>query len=160
MAYTLNGIGTTFYGQRDFRADGTFITTEWLVLVYFPLIPFRSLRVRYQGPGKHRWYLGFGSSDNYAIYEKRFPPHWKQVLYTYGYVALLAVWAYLTGFAAVSLFPHALYTALGVTLVFVACIIPVPTPWILRHIAQRRLHLPAKQNAGFIVSSDGETKRV
>jgi hypothetical protein len=75
MAYTLNGIGTTFYGQRDFRADGTFITTEWLVLVYIPFIPFRSLRVRYQGPGKHRWHLGFGSSDNYAIYEKCFPPH-------------------------------------------------------------------------------------
>jgi hypothetical protein len=160
MAYTLNGIGTTFYGQRDFRADGTFITTEWLVLVYVPLIPFRSLRVRYQGPGEHRWYLGFGSSDSYAICEKRFPPHWKQVLYTYDYVALLVAWAYWAGFTAVSLFPHALDTAFSVTLVFVACIIPVPVPWILRYYAQRKLHLPAHRKSGFVVSPDGKTRHV
>lgn len=138
MAYTLNGIGTTFYGQRDFREDCTYITTEWLAVFYFPIIPLRSLRVRYQGPGEHRWYLGFGSSDSYAVYEKRFP-HWKQVLYTYSYVALLAAWAYLAGSTGVSLFPHALDTAFGVTLVFVACIIPVPTPWVLRYYAQRKL---------------------
>ena len=52
MPYTLNGIGTIFYGKRDFRADGTYITTEWITVVYFPLIPFRSLRVRFVGPGE------------------------------------------------------------------------------------------------------------
>ena len=60
MAYTLNGIGTTFYGQRDFQPDGSYLTTEWLVFLYVPLIPIRSLRVVYRGPGEPRWHLGFG----------------------------------------------------------------------------------------------------
>jgi hypothetical protein len=69
MAFSFNGIGTSFYGQRDFRPDGTYTTTEWFVFLAIPVIPLRSLRVRYQGPGKHRWYLGFGSSESYAVYE-------------------------------------------------------------------------------------------
>ena len=140
MAYTFNGMGTTFYGQRDFRVDGTHITTEWLVCFYVPLIPLRSLRVRYQGPGEHRWHLGFGSSENYAVYEKRFPPHWRQVLCTYGYVALLVAWVYWVGFNVAVVFPNALDNALSVALVFIACIIPVPTPWILRHYAEKRAY--------------------
>lgn len=54
--FTLNGFGTTFYGKRDFRADGSYITTEWIVLAYLPLIPIRSLRVSYRGPGERRSY--------------------------------------------------------------------------------------------------------
>ncbi len=49
MPSTLNGIGTKFYGQRDFSPDGSYITTEWFVFIYIPLIPLKSLRVRYQG---------------------------------------------------------------------------------------------------------------
>ncbi len=144
MAYTLNGIGTTFYGQRDFLADGTHITTEWLVFLYVPLIPLRSLRVRYQGVGEHRWYLGLGSSENYAVYEKRFPPIWKQVFYTYGYVALLAGWLYLVVSSAFSLVPlNTLNNTFGIWLFFfllpIVCLIPVPTPWILRYYARRKL---------------------
>jgi len=51
MAYSFNGIGTTFYGQRDFRADGSYVTTEWIVFCCIPIAPLRSLRVKYQGPG-------------------------------------------------------------------------------------------------------------
>ena len=91
MAFSFNGIGTAFYGQRDFRSDRTYLTTEWFVLIGIPIIPLRSLRVRYQGPCEHHWYLGFGSSDRYLVYEKHIP-HWKQVLCTYGYVALLVGW--------------------------------------------------------------------
>ena len=138
MAYNLNGFGTAFYGKRDFRVDGTFITTEWLMLMYIPIIPIRSFRVRYQGPGEHRWYLGLGSSDKYAVYEKRFP-HLKQVLYIYGYMTLLAAWAYLADSTVVSLFPHAHDTTFRTTLFFAACIIPIPTPWILRYYAKQKL---------------------
>lgn len=136
MPYTLNGIGTTFYGQRDFRADGSYITTEWFAVLYLPIVPLHSLRVRYQGPGEQRWYLGFGSSESYAVYEKHFP-NWKQVICTYGYIAFLAAWAYLVGSAVLSVFPHVFDTAWSVTLVFIACIIPVPTPWVLRYCSQR-----------------------
>ena len=45
MAFTYNGIGKMLYGQRDFLADGSFITTEWFVVLFVPVIPLRSLRV-------------------------------------------------------------------------------------------------------------------
>lgn len=47
MPYAFNGIGTTFYGKRDFHADGSFLTTEWVCLLYLPIFPLQSLRVRY-----------------------------------------------------------------------------------------------------------------
>jgi len=130
LTFNLQGIGTTLYGQRDFRADGTYLTTMWLVFFFVPLIPVRSLRVRYQGPG--------AQGGNYAVVEERFP-QWKQVLYTYAYVAFLAGWPYLAGSTAFSFSPDALDTVLGVTLLFIVCIMPVPAPWILRCAATRRL---------------------
>lgn len=138
MAYTFNGIGTTFYGQRDFHSNGSFLTTEWVVFFHVPLIPFRSLRVRYQGPAERRFPIGFGSADSYAVYQKTVP-NWKQVLCTYGYVASMIAWVYFIGSTAVSLSPRALDTVFSVSLVFIACIMPVPTPWILRYYAQRKL---------------------
>ena len=90
MAFSFNGIGTSFYGQRNFRSDGTYVTTEWFVLLAIPVIPLRSLRVRYQGLGEHLWHLSFGSSENYAVYEKTFPDR-KQVVCTYGYVGSWSV---------------------------------------------------------------------
>jgi hypothetical protein len=137
---SVNGFGTTYYGMRDFRADGSYITTEWIVLAYFPVIPIRSLRVAYRGPGEQRWYLGFVSSkDKFAVFEKRFPPNWKQVLCTYSYLALWVGWIYFTFRSSVLMFPHSLETAPGVTVIFIVCILPVPVPWILRRFAQKRV---------------------
>jgi hypothetical protein len=136
MAYTLNGIGTTFYGQRDFRADGTYVTTEWIAFLYFPILPLRSLRVRYVGPGDPPTF-GFGSSESYSVYEKRFP-NWKQVLFTYGYVGFMIAWIDFICTTATSIFPHALDTVFGVTMILIGCIIPVPTPWIVRYYAMRK----------------------
>lgn len=144
MAFTLNGIGTTFFGQRDFRADGSFITTEWVALLYIPLIPLRSLRVRYQGPNEPRFSFGIGSSDSYAVYEKTIP-NWKQVFYTYGYVAFMVAWVIFIYSTVVSLLPRAFSTALGMWLVFMVCLMPVPTPWILRYYAQRKLRTEQDQ---------------
>jgi hypothetical protein len=45
MPFTVNGIGTTYYGRRDIGPDGSYVTTEWLVFVYVPVIPIRSYRV-------------------------------------------------------------------------------------------------------------------
>jgi 4-amino-4-deoxy-L-arabinose transferase-like glycosyltransferase len=158
MAQTLNGIGTTFYGERDFRADGTHLTTEWLVFLYIPLIPIRSLRARNEGPAKHRSYF-MGSASSYTVYEKHFP-HWKQVIYTYGYVALLAAWGYFLIRLAFWLDAKNFATGLGLTLVFLTWLIPVPTPWLLRHFAKKKLRFSSKHRASFIAGSDGDIKPV
>src|SRR6185295_6776026 len=136
MPFSFNGIGTTYYGKRDFRADGSYVTTEWFVFACLPIIPIRSVRVRHQGTGEQHWYLGIGSSERYAVYEQT-SPHRKQVFYTYGYVALLLGWAFLVGYIALSLSPDA-FESPNIWMVFIACIIPVPTPWILRQYAQKK----------------------
>jgi hypothetical protein len=74
MPYSLNGCGTRFYGQRDHGADGSYVTTEWITLVFVPLIPIRSFRVLPVGKGTN--YV-IHSSQNYQT--MRVPLHWPQV---------------------------------------------------------------------------------
>ena len=79
MLGSINGVGRTLYGRRDFDADGSYITTRWLIFVFFPISPAESLRVINHG---------FGS---YEVLEE-LPVCWPQVLLTYAYVyALLPV---------------------------------------------------------------------
>lgn len=134
MAFTINGIGTTFYGKRDFRTDGSFLTTEWVSFLYFPLFPFRSLRVRYQGPAERRFPIGVGSAESYAIYEKT-APNRKQVLYIYGYAFFVVGWM----LSVLTLCVSTKEAALALTVFFVGSLLPVPIPWILRYYARRKL---------------------
>ena len=85
MAFTFNGIGTTFYGARDFALDGSYTTTEWFVFVYVPIIPLRSLRIRNVEGGKN---FVFFASEQYAVYSKG-RPNLKQVLSIYGWCAAI-----------------------------------------------------------------------
>jgi len=134
MAYTFNGIGTTFYGKRDFRKDGTFVTTEWVSFIYFPLFPLRSFRVRYQGPAERRFPIGFGSAESYSVFEKT-PPNPKQVLCVYAYALFAVGWVF-----SLILFCASIKDAtLALTSLFVGMLVPVPIPSILRYYARREL---------------------
>jgi hypothetical protein len=44
MAFTLNGIGTRYQGER-WHPDGTYTTTKWFVFIYVPIFPVGSFRV-------------------------------------------------------------------------------------------------------------------
>lgn len=46
MPATINGTGTTYYGECRYQPDGSFQTTHWMVVIFFPLLPLRSYRVR------------------------------------------------------------------------------------------------------------------
>jgi len=50
LAQTFNGFGTKIYGKRHFKADGSYLTTKWVVFRWIPVIPLKSLYVRYVGP--------------------------------------------------------------------------------------------------------------
>ncbi len=86
-AYALQGIGTTFYGKRDFQKNGSYITTEWIVFLFVPIIPLRSLRVL----EKNSENLFFYQRHEYAVYEKSFP-NLKQVFCIYAYVFAYYIW--------------------------------------------------------------------
>jgi hypothetical protein len=134
MPYTLNGIGTRYYGKRDFRADGSYITTEWVTLIYIPLIPFCSLRVRHLGPAEPRFAIGVGSSDMYEIYE-RTALNWRQVLYTYGFASFAATWTVLM----LSFGAGMKEAALAMSLMLLGPWLAAPIPWLLRRYARRHL---------------------
>jgi len=85
MPFTIHGYGTIFYGKRDFRADATYITTEWLAFAYIPLFPTRSLRVSDLGSSEQSLW------DRYTVYDKALP-NWKQVLCVYGFVTFFIAW--------------------------------------------------------------------
>ena len=63
MPSNVNGIGTTYFGASDRQPDGSLVTTEWFILFNVPLVPLRSLRVRYLGESR-KWRQ---TSKSYAI---------------------------------------------------------------------------------------------
>lgn len=81
MASSINGIGTTFYGQAAFEPDGSFVTTKWIIFAYLPIIPTASMRVRYAGEDKGF----FSSSTSYEVIMD-YPIDIGQVLRTWAYV--------------------------------------------------------------------------
>jgi hypothetical protein len=137
MAFMFQGIGTTFYGQRDFRADGTYVTTEWVVVFFVPIFPRHSLRVRHLGLNGPRFQSGFASSQRYAVLEKT-PPSWKQVVYVYGYIVFVFNWI-------VYFFGHFARLAQGMSdgtraaILVMGAVWPLFLPFAFRSYAKRKL---------------------
>ena len=88
MANTFNGIGTSFYGQRQFETDGSYVTTKWFVLGFFPVVPLGSLRVRHIGSGGIPF---LSSSSTFEVVEE-LPLNGLQVLSTYLYAIFIVAW--------------------------------------------------------------------
>ena len=86
------GTGTTFYGQRDVREDGSYITTEWVVFLFLPIFPLRSLRVR-KGVTTEKGCppVACLETTNYVVLGVT-RPDWRQVLCTYGFSAFVFAW--------------------------------------------------------------------
>lgn len=81
MPFTINGIGTMYYGNRDQAVDGSYITTEWVVVVFLPIFPIASYRVRPTGQGTN---LIFYYSNKYLV--ERVPLCWPQVRNIYAII--------------------------------------------------------------------------
>ncbi len=88
MANTFNGIGTTFYGQREFEQDDSYITTKWFVLAFFPLVPLGSLRVRHLDSSGVPF---LARSSTFEVVEE-VPLNGMQVLSTYAYAIFIVFW--------------------------------------------------------------------
>jgi len=42
---SFRGFGTRFHGKRDFRSDGSFVSTKWVIIFWIPVVPVTSARV-------------------------------------------------------------------------------------------------------------------
>lgn len=128
MAYSFQSFGTKFYGKRDFRQDGTYVTTEWFVLAWIPIIPLRSVRVREGHYDDSSSYPLISQKQEYQVFQVT-RPKLKQVLSTYAFFCLLGTWIiwslewqYRTGVN------HWIWPLVA--------IVPVPLPFLLRWIAK------------------------
>jgi hypothetical protein len=130
MAFIIQGFGTTFVGQRDFEADGSYITTEWVILLCIPVIPLRSLRVKQPIHGGNP----FVSTQSYLV-QRKLPLHLKQVFCVYGLMALFPVIGMLA--AIVSQFLP-LYAGKTVSTILIIGV-PLFVVWRLRSRAKKRI---------------------
>jgi len=122
----------TVYGQRDYWPDGSFVTTEWFVIAWVPLIPICSKRISYANNNPYAT-----RASGYYVYETMGVDR-RQALFVYAWFAsILAaffVWNYLKA-ALASILGNEDRTAS----VFLSCIaIIFATPYLLRRLAKRR----------------------
>ena|ERR1700722_13394667 len=93
MGLVFHGIGTMAYGQRDYWPDGSFVTTEWFVLAYVPIIPICSKRISYT---RNSDYATYDRSGGYFVYETTAVDR-KQAVYVYlwlaSVIAPLLIWS-------------------------------------------------------------------
>jgi len=130
MPSSVNGVGTKYYGKRDVRADGSYLTTNFISLLFVPLIPIHSVRVV---PDPKNSWLPF-STNYYMILEKRWP-HPLQVLSIY-------LWA-AAAVAMGAFYFMAMEPSLGDTwvsrVVFAGCVgIPIAAGFGVRYLLLRR----------------------
>lgn len=78
---SLNGFGTTFYGECDYQNDGSYTSTYWIILAFIPIIPLYSARIFYTEAAQ------FSTTRHYQ-YEK-IPINWQQVFRIWAFVAAL-----------------------------------------------------------------------
>ncbi len=83
--FTYMGCGTKLYGRYYNYEDfgDFFVTTKWITIFFFPIIPLRSYIVKPIGEGKfnYRPIVGLGYSRQYQMVKTKM--NWKQVFKTY-----------------------------------------------------------------------------
>jgi hypothetical protein len=91
MAFTVNGCGTTLYGNADAGPDGSCIVATWVVLVYIPLIPLGSMRVLPVSQAHLPWYKRSGQRYRSIKVPLHVPHPWKGWGVTVGIVLFFAI---------------------------------------------------------------------
>jgi hypothetical protein len=120
VAYAFWGTGTTFYGRAMFRADGSHLMTEFVTILYCPLIPLRSLRAVAVGQRTTGVPFIFGSiGTDYSILETGRPDP----------LQCLRVYALVIGVILGSVFFS----------LFAAVLVAVAITVLLRYRARRRI---------------------
>jgi hypothetical protein len=146
-SYSLQGIGTTLIGRRDFCSDGSYITTQWFTLFWIPMFPMRSLRVRHKGHSSETLLSGIRWSTSYEVHEQT-RPNGRQVLYIYAFVLLYILWVV----SLLANFDPALKRfgeGGAMFLVWLAFGPPAFIPFIMRHCVRRNVRASCSDVGGF-----------
>jgi len=120
MPSSFNGFGTTLYGKRDFRPDGSYVTTEWAIALWIPFFPFSSIRIRVTDQR-------FGT-ETYLVVEHVTSSR-KQILSVYSYTAAIA--------AAVLIVPEYIPSSDAGYLFYILYVLLLFLPFLLRRRARK-----------------------
>ena len=96
LGRSFNGFGTSIYGKRNFQRDGSFTTTQWIILFWIPFIPLKSFRVREAGLARPAF---LGWSKSYFVLT-RSRPDIRQVINVYAFIAAI------TNFSALKIYSY------------------------------------------------------
>lgn len=127
---SINGFGTTFYGECDYQPDGTYLTTYWIILAFVPVIPLYSARIMQTESS----FLGGGSLYHY----QKLPIHWPQVLRVWGFAAGVVV-GFVACLAVVDGIPGAQDKGYAAAILMLYMIGVLLLPHFLRHRAKKRV---------------------
>ena len=128
------GSGFKHYGEAELRPDGSYVATEWFVLVSFPLVPRRSHRIKpILEKSDHGWFTRL-AKDAYLEMEK-LPLQWGQVLTTFCFQLVKLAWCVLMAYLIIiRLGSYSEQHPVFMILVFAAsCFIPQQVANWLRH---------------------------
>jgi hypothetical protein len=147
MPTSLHGIGTRFYGKRDFHPDGSYITTEFVIFIGIPIVPRKSLRVRHIR-SKGIIFPIIHSEENFTVLATA-RPNRRQVLSIYGFVVFMAFWV-LAVFWVYGRMEGKLGQTAASSLWYLLCAVPGLFVMALRRAAKRKIKFQqeAAPNAG------------
>lgn len=94
MPESVNGFGTAFYGKCDIEPDGSYITTEFNIILFVPFSAVASYRVKPVDQSTDSWGIIFSTTKQYMI--KEVPLHKKQVR-----LVLAIAWSLVFGFIGI-----------------------------------------------------------
>jgi hypothetical protein len=135
-AANVNGFGTTYYGERDYREDGSYVTTEWVVAFFLPLYPVRSHRLR-PVEASDICIPGLYQHESYIYYDTT-RPHMGQVFLTYlAAFAFTVIWIPAAVVAAVRV-EEGPYCINLILIIVAAAFLPMLALAGLRHRSKRR----------------------
>ena len=122
------------YGERDYWPDGSFVTTEWFVVAWVPIIPIGSKRISYT---RNSDYATYDAANRCYVYESM-GANRKQAAFVYLWVASvvapLTLWDLYQGALGKILGSDDL--AAGIALAITAIVLV--TPYLLRRWVKRR----------------------
>jgi len=93
MPASINGIGTTWYGNALEEQDGSYVVTEWIIFFFVPIIPLGSKRIWPVPKKKIAWwkidteYTGIIGGDKFNVV--RVPLHMPHIFK--GYAVAFAI---------------------------------------------------------------------
>src|SRR3989344_9618968 len=85
-----NGSGEGFYGKREVREDGSYVTTKWFMILLIPIIPLGTYRV-WRGESTQSFFAGLysGVSQSTQVRLERLKLNWAQIFLTYAVLILV-----------------------------------------------------------------------